>query len=84
VHASATGYWTAEVLFDRTGTSYQASGWRRFCHKHEIEADRFVVFNYDDDHILTVMVFDDTMCRCHYVAPAHGKAAAAASSEDDE
>jgi hypothetical protein len=30
------------------------------------------------------MVFDDTMCRRHYVVPAHGKAAAASSSEDDE
>jgi hypothetical protein len=84
VHDGATGYWTVEVLFDRTGTPYLASGWRRFCQKHENEADRFVVFNYDDDHILTVMVFDDTMCRRHYVAPAHGKATAASSSEDDE
>jgi hypothetical protein len=44
----------------------------------------FAAFNYDDDHILTVMIFDDTMCRHHYVAPAHGKATAASSSEDDE
>jgi hypothetical protein len=59
-----------------------ASGWRRFCHKHEIEASHFVIFKYDGDHTLTVTVFDDTMCRRHYVAPARGKAIAA--SEDDE
>jgi hypothetical protein len=70
VRGGATGYWTAEVLFDRTGTPYLASGWRRFCHKHEIEAGHFVVFNYDGNHTLTVTVFDDAMCRRHYVAPA--------------
>jgi hypothetical protein len=82
VHGGVTGYWTAEVLFDRTGTPYLASGWRRFCHKHEIEAGHFVVFNYDGDHTLTVTVFNDAMCRRHYVAPARGKADAASSSED--
>jgi hypothetical protein len=30
VRGGATGYWTAEVFFDRTGTLYLASGWRRF------------------------------------------------------
>jgi hypothetical protein len=82
VHGDATDYWTAEVLFDRTGTSYLASDWKRFYQKHEIEAGHFVVFNYDGDHMLTVTVFDDNMCRRHYVVPACGKAAA--SSDDDE
>jgi hypothetical protein len=41
----ATGYWTVEVLFNRTGTPYLASGWSRLCQKHEIEAGQFVVFN---------------------------------------
>jgi hypothetical protein len=83
VYGGATGYWTVEVLFDHTGTPYLANGWRRFFQKHEIEAVHFVVFNYNGDHILTVTVFDDTMCRRHYVAPARGKAAAYSSSEDD-
>jgi hypothetical protein len=45
----------------------------------------FLVLNYDGGHTLTVTVFDDTMCRRHYGAPARGKAAtASSSSEDDE
>jgi hypothetical protein len=84
VRGGTTGYWTAEVLFNRSGTPYLASGWRRICRAHEIVAGHFVVFNYDSDHTLTVTVFDDTMCRRHYVAPASGKAAATSSSEDDE
>jgi hypothetical protein len=39
-------------------------------------AGHFLVFNYDGGHQLTVMVFDDTMCHCHYVVPTRGKAAA--------
>jgi hypothetical protein len=84
VRGGATGYWTAEVLYDHSGTPYLASGWRRFCRVHEIVAGHFVVFNYDDKHTLTVTVFDDTMCHRHYVAPARGKAATTSSSEDDE
>jgi hypothetical protein len=30
------------------------------------------------------MVFDETMCRRHNVAPAHDKAAVSSSSEDDQ
>jgi hypothetical protein len=86
VCGGATGYWTVEVLFDRTSTPYLASGWRRFCCVHETVDGHFVVFNYEDDHTITVKVFNDTMCRRHYVAAAHGKAVAAASSssKDDE
>jgi hypothetical protein len=44
-----------------------------------------VVFNYDGDHQVTVTVFDETMCRWHYVATARGKAAVSSfSSEDDQ
>jgi hypothetical protein len=74
-----------ELLFDRTGTLYLASGWRRFCQRHEIVVGHFVIFNYDDDHQIMVMVFDETMCRRHYVMTARGKAVVSASySEDDQ
>jgi hypothetical protein len=63
---------------------YLANGWRRFCRAHEIVAGHFLVFNCDGDHTLIVTVFDDTMCRRHYIAPARGKATASSSSEDDE
>jgi hypothetical protein len=85
VHGGATGLWITELLFDRIGTPYVASGWRRFCQRHEIVAGHFLVFNYDGDHQITVMVFDETICRRHYLAPARGKAAASPSfSEDDQ
>jgi hypothetical protein len=84
MHIGATDIWTAELLFDRTGTPYLASGWRRFCQRHKIMAGHFVVFTYDGDHQITIMVFDETMCRWHYVAPTDGKAAVSLSSKDNE
>jgi hypothetical protein len=59
VRSVATGLWTAELLFYCTGTSYLASGWRRFCQQHEIVAEHFLIFNYDDDHQITVTVCDN-------------------------
>jgi hypothetical protein len=50
VHGGATGVWTAEVLFNRTGTMYLASGWRRFFRVHEIMVGHFLNFNYDGEH----------------------------------
>jgi hypothetical protein len=84
VHGVATGLWTAELLFYRTGTSYLASGWRRFCQRHEITVGHFLVFHYDGDNQITVMVFGETMCRRHYIAPARGKTVVSSSSEDDQ
>jgi hypothetical protein len=63
---------------------YLASSWRRFCRAHEIMASHFLVFNYEDEHTLTVTVFDDTMRLCHYTAPSRANAASSSSFEDDE
>jgi hypothetical protein len=84
VHSGATGLWTVELLFDRTGTPYLANGWRRFCQRHEIVVGHFVVLNYDGEHQIMVSVFNQTMCRRHYVAAARGKAVVSSSSEDDQ
>jgi hypothetical protein len=84
VRGGATGLWTVELLFDRTGTPYLASGWRRFYQWHEIVAGHFVVSNYDGDHQIMVTVFDETMYRWHYVAPSHDKAAVSSSSSEDD
>jgi hypothetical protein len=73
-----------ELLFDRTGTPYLANGWRRFCKRHEIMADHFVVFSYDGEHQITVSVFDQTMCRRHYIVAARGKAVVSSSSSEDD
>jgi hypothetical protein len=87
VHGGTTGLWTVELLFDRTGTPYLASEWRRFCQRHEIVAGHFVIFNYGGEHQITVSVFDQTMCRRHYITTARGKTAVSSSSsfsEDDQ
>jgi hypothetical protein len=84
VRGGATDLWTAELLFYRTGTPYMANGWRRFCQRHEIMAGHLVVFNYDGDHQITVTVFDETMCRWHYVATARRKATVSSSSSEDD
>jgi hypothetical protein len=47
-------------------------------------ASRFLVFNYEDEHTITVMVFDDTMCLRHYTASFRANADSSSSPEDDE
>jgi hypothetical protein len=84
VRGGATVLWTVEFLFDHTGTPYLASGWRKFCQWHEIMAGHFVIFNYDGEHQITATVFDETMCRRHYVAIAHNKAVISSSSDEDD
>jgi hypothetical protein len=49
------------VRLHRHPYPYMASGWRRFCQRHEIVAGHFVVFNYDGEHQITVSVFNETM-----------------------
>jgi hypothetical protein len=39
-----------EVLFDRSGMPYLASGWKRFYQRHEIVAWHFLILNYDGDY----------------------------------
>jgi hypothetical protein len=80
VRGGTTGLWTSEVIFDRFGEMYLASGWKRFCHMHQIKAEHFLVFNYDNKYTLTVSIFDETMCRRHYTVAA---LATTNSSTDD-
>jgi hypothetical protein len=49
-------------------------------------AGHFIIFNYDSDHQITFTVFDETMCRRHYVMPTRGKdtVSPSFSSEDDQ
>jgi hypothetical protein len=67
-----------------TGMPYLASGWRRFCQRHDIMDDHFLVLNSDGDHHITVTVFDEDMCRRQYVVPAHGKPAVSSSTDEDD
>jgi hypothetical protein len=54
VRGGATGIWPTELLFDRIGTPYLASGWRMFCQRHGIMAGNLLVFNFDGDHQIIV------------------------------
>jgi hypothetical protein len=56
-----------EVVFDHSGMMYLTGVWRSNCRVHEIMARHFLVFNYDEEHTLTVTLFDETMCRRHYM-----------------
>ncbi|KAK1680513.1 hypothetical protein QYE76_041361 [Lolium multiflorum] len=53
--------WTVEVLFDGQGRMYLDKGWEKFAIAHGV--DGFVHFKYEGDDVLTVKVFDGTMCR---------------------
>jgi hypothetical protein len=84
VRGGATGIWPTELLYNRTGTPYLASGWRRFCQRHNIVAGNLLVFNFDGDHQITVNVFDGDMCRRQHVAPARGKPDVSFDDEDED
>jgi hypothetical protein len=47
-------------------------------------AGNLIVFNFDDDHQITVNVFDADMCRRQYVAPARGKPDVSSSDDDED
>jgi hypothetical protein len=58
--------WDVEVLFDGEGRMYLDRGWERFARAHDLGLGNFLVFSYDGDAVLTVKVFDGSMCRRHY------------------
>jgi hypothetical protein len=58
--------WDVEVLFDGEGRMYLDRGWERFARAHDLGLGNFLVFSYDGDAVLTVTVFDGSMCRRHY------------------
>jgi hypothetical protein len=84
VRDSATSIWPTELLFDCIGTSYLASGWRRFCQRHDIVAGNLLIFNFDGDHPIMVTVFDGDMCHRQYIAPGRGKPAVSSSFDDED
>ncbi|KAK1650095.1 hypothetical protein QYE76_067900 [Lolium multiflorum] len=58
--------WTVEVLFDGQGRMYLDKGWENFAIAHGVDFGCFVHFKYEGDDVLTVKVFDGTMCRKYY------------------
>ncbi|KAK1616800.1 hypothetical protein QYE76_022317 [Lolium multiflorum] len=58
--------WTVEVLFDGQGRMYLDKGWEKFAIAHGVDFGWFLHFKYEGDDVLTVKVFDGTMCRRYY------------------
>ncbi|KAK1607230.1 hypothetical protein QYE76_030903 [Lolium multiflorum] len=58
--------WTVEVLFDGQGRMYLDKGWENFAIAHGVDFGCYVHFKYEGDDVLTVKVFDGTMCRRYY------------------
>uniref|UniRef100_A0A8I6Y8W5 TF-B3 domain-containing protein n=1 Tax=Hordeum vulgare subsp. vulgare TaxID=112509 RepID=A0A8I6Y8W5_HORVV len=45
---------------------YLWCGWEHFSRAHDLQLGHLLVFRYDGDVVLTMKVFDGTMCRRHY------------------
>ncbi|KAM0883941.1 hypothetical protein ACQ4PT_031310 [Festuca glaucescens] len=58
--------WDVEVVFDGEGHMYLGRGLDQFAREYEVQRGHLLVFSYDGDAVLTVKVFDGTMCRRHY------------------
>uniref|UniRef100_A0ACD5TVZ3 Uncharacterized protein n=1 Tax=Avena sativa TaxID=4498 RepID=A0ACD5TVZ3_AVESA len=58
--------WDVEVVFDGEGQMYLERGWEQFAREHDVHQGHFLIFSYDGEAVLTVKVFDGSMCRRHY------------------
>jgi hypothetical protein len=58
--------WTVEVLFDGQGRMYLDKGWENFAITHGVDFGYILHFKYEGDDVLTVKVFDVTLCRKYY------------------
>ncbi|KAK1645946.1 hypothetical protein QYE76_063751 [Lolium multiflorum] len=54
---------TVEVLFDGQGRMYLDKGWEKFAIAHGVDFGCYVHFKYEGDDMLTMKVFNGTMCR---------------------
>ena len=58
-------HWDMEVVI-RYGHMYLCRGWEQFYRAYDLRHGYFLVFRYDGDDMLTMKVFNTTMCRMHY------------------
>nr|XP_020155821.1 B3 domain-containing protein Os03g0212300-like [Aegilops tauschii subsp. strangulata] len=57
--------WDVEVVI-RNDHMYMCRGWEQFVRAYDLRNGYFLVFRYDGDAMLTVKVFNMTMCRMRY------------------
>ncbi|KAI4970192.1 hypothetical protein ZWY2020_001106 [Hordeum vulgare] len=58
--------WDVEIVSDADGHMYLGHGWEQFTHAHDMQLGQFLVLSYDGHAVLTMKVFDGSMCRMHY------------------
>ncbi|XBI22119.1 hypothetical protein VPH35_063174 [Triticum aestivum] len=58
--------WDMDVVFDADGHMYLGHGWKQFAQAHDLRLGHFLVLSYDGHDVLTVKVFDGSMCRRDY------------------
>ncbi|CAM0871920.1 unnamed protein product [Alopecurus aequalis] len=58
--------WVVEVVFDGNGHMHLGHGWEQFARAHDLQLGYFLVFSYDGDAVLSIKVFDGSMCRRYY------------------
>lgn len=65
-HSSRGCTWPVEVLFDGEGNMHLHHGWDLFARAYSVQLGSFLVFKFDGHDMLTVKVFDLSMCRRAY------------------
>ncbi|KAE8786418.1 B3 domain-containing protein [Hordeum vulgare] len=58
--------WVTDVVFDADGHMYLGRGWEQFARAHDLRLGHFLILSYDGHTVLTVKVFDGSMCRRDY------------------
>ncbi|KAM3314993.1 hypothetical protein ACQJBY_033636 [Aegilops geniculata] len=74
-------FWDVKVLLDADGHMYLGRGWEQFARAHDLRLGYFLVFSYNGDAVLTVKVFEVSMCRRHY--KHDGDTSSGSSSDGD-
>ncbi|XP_044337883.1 B3 domain-containing protein Os03g0619600 [Triticum aestivum] len=58
--------WDVGVVLDAEGHIYLGHGWKQFAQAHDLRLGHFLVLSHDGHDVLTVKVFDGSMCRRDY------------------
>jgi hypothetical protein len=60
--------WDMDVWFDDTGRMFLKRGWECFARTYDLQHFFFLICSYDGLDVLTVNMFDLSMCRVQYDA----------------
>ena len=63
-----TTTWDVDVWLDNTGRMFLKRGWECFAWTYELQRGFILICSYDGHNVLTVKMFDLSMCRMEYNA----------------